>query len=613
MAAPASSAPALTAAASGRSRLLTAAPPAAAAITFSPVAVTYTAQQVGTVSPSVAITVTNSGTAPLLVTSVLASGDFLSTDNCTGTSIAPAATCTVSVRFAPNFTGTRTGLLTFYANVPGGQATVALTGTGTAPASIVLTPNTLLFPATPIGKTSLVQNITLSNTGGVLANVQPAVITGDFRITANTCSATLAPQTGCTISIIFAPAASGLRSGTLTFVDDAGTQVASLSGTGSSPATDALAPLALTFPATQLSLASPTQPVTLTNSGDVALTLITAQITFGDFTVINGCGNSLNAHSSCAINVAFAPKSIGILSGTLTVGDQFRSQTVSLNGLGLAPPGVTLSPSNGIAFSPIGVSLTSAVQTVSLTNNGGVPLTILSIVATGDYLASPALNTCTATLAPAAVCTVGIVFAPTAPGARSGSLTFTDSAASSPQTILFTGTGVDFTLNPSGATSMSVTNGQTATYALLLDSAANLPGTASFTCSGNPAHTLCTVNPAAAPLGVTTPINVTIATGQLKAALEPPTLPWHALTLPTLSFALLVPLGLLRKRRTFSALCSLLLLATLTACSVPRLIPDSTAGTGTTGGITPPGTYAITITATSTGLTRTVSLNLTVK
>ena len=263
--------------------LITAAPPAAAAITLGPASVTFPAQQAGTVSSPVPVTVTNSGTATLQVSSVLASGDFLESDTCTGTSIAPGATCTVNVRFAPTATGARNGLLTLYANVPGGQATAALSGTATAPAAIVLTPTSLAFPATPIGNTSPVQNITLSNTGGVSANVQPAVIAGDFRITANTCTTTLAPQTGCTISIVFAPTASGVRSGTLTFVDDAGTQVASLSGTGNSPATDALAPLTLTFPATQLSLASPTQAVTLTNSGDVALTLITTQITAGDF------------------------------------------------------------------------------------------------------------------------------------------------------------------------------------------------------------------------------------------------------------------------------------------------------------------------------------------
>ena len=65
--------------------------------------------------------------------------------------------------------------------------------------------------------------------------------------------------------------------------DDAGTQTASLSGTGDSPATDALSPLTLSFAAQQLTTASAVQQVMLTNNGDAALTLIAAQITSGRF------------------------------------------------------------------------------------------------------------------------------------------------------------------------------------------------------------------------------------------------------------------------------------------------------------------------------------------
>ncbi len=81
----------------------------------------------------------------------------------------------------------------------------------------------------------------------------------------------------------------------------AGTQTVALSGVGTSPATDALSPLALAFAPQQLNTASVMQQVTLMNSGDVALTLIAAQIMAGDFTVVNSCGNSLNGHSSCSI------------------------------------------------------------------------------------------------------------------------------------------------------------------------------------------------------------------------------------------------------------------------------------------------------------------------
>ena len=279
------------------------------------------------------------------------------------------------------------------------------------------------------------------------------MLSGDFQLTANTCGATLAAQTGCSLSVAFTPTANGVRNGTLAVSDDAGTQTASLTGTGNSPATDTLAPLALTFAAQQIGTSSATQQVLLTNSGDVALTLVSASISSGPFTAVNGCGASLAAHATCAINVAFVPVTTGSANGVLTVNDQFRSQTVTLSGTGVAPAGVSLTPTAGLAFGAIGVGLTSLTQSMTLTNNGGVTLTISSIAASGDFhLAS---TTCGATLAPNAACTVLIVFAPTAGGARTGALMLSDNAASGTQTAALSGTGIDFTLAATGPTSVN--------------------------------------------------------------------------------------------------------------------------------------------------------------
>ena len=115
--------------------LLTALYPAAPAMTLSPASLTFAAQAVATASAAQTITVTNSGNAPLNVTQIVTAGDFNETDTCVGAAggIAVGAACTVQVTFLPTATGARTGLLTVYGNVAGGQATAALSGTG-APA-----------------------------------------------------------------------------------------------------------------------------------------------------------------------------------------------------------------------------------------------------------------------------------------------------------------------------------------------------------------------------------------------------------------------------------------------------------------------------------------------
>jgi hypothetical protein len=57
---------------------------------------------------------------------------------------------------------------------------------------------------------------------------------GDFTQTGTTCGATLAAQASCTISIQFAPLATGARSASLTITDDASNspQSVALRGTG---------------------------------------------------------------------------------------------------------------------------------------------------------------------------------------------------------------------------------------------------------------------------------------------------------------------------------------------------------------------------------------------
>ncbi len=588
--------------------LVTAIAPAAPAMTLTPATLSFAAQAVGTASGAITVTVTNSGSAALTVSLVVASGDFSESDTCRAGPIAVGGTCSVQVVFAPVATGARAGVLTVYGNVAGGQATASLMGSGTAPATIVLTPATLSFPATTVGSTSTVQSITIANTGSTSATLQTPNVTGDFTLAANTCGSSLAAQTICTVSIAFTPTASRVRSGTFTLVDSAGTQVAALSGSGTAPATDALSPLALSFAAQQITTASATQSVTLTNAGDVALLSIAAQISAGDYTLISACGVSLAAHSSCTFAVAFVPRALGQQAGTLTVSDQFRAQTVALTGQGVAPPGVSLTPLGGLTFGPTGLGLSAPAQAVTLTNNGGLPLVIAGIGISGDFAIAPGGNSCPGTLAPGAVCTLQIVFAPTSIGPRAGTLTLTDNAANSPQMLALSGTGVDFSLAVNGSSSMTIASGQTANYGLLLSSASSVAGAVPFTCSGVPAHALCTVNPATGALGGTSSITVTVATGLAMASATPLDLPWDYSR--GIWLAGLLPVLLLGRRRSRRGLLLLLLLAA--GCGAPRTQP-ATGGGGIVATPTPSGTYTILVAGSSAGLVRSVNLTLVVQ
>ena len=602
--------------------LLTAAAPSRPALTLSSTSLTFAAQQVATLSAAQTVTVTSTGNAPVTFTTLIVSGDFTETDNCVGQTLAVGSSCSVQVVFAPTATGARSGLLTIYANIPGGQATVALNGTGTTAATIVLTPLALSFPATIVNQTAPSQNITVSNTGGATATLTAPVVggnTSDFAIYANTCGATLPPDTGCTLTITFTPTASGTRSATLAITDNAGTasaatQTATLTGIGNAPATDTLSPLALSFAQQQIGTSSGVQTITLTNSGGVPLTLIAASVSPGDFAVVNACGNSLAAHATCAFNITFSPTAIGTRTATLTVNDQFHSQTVTLSGVGIAGPGVSLTPVS-LSFPATGVGLTALPQTLTLTNNGGLPLSISSVVPSAGF--NLAANTCGTSLAVRAACTLTVVFAPAAPGPIAGTLTFTDNGPSGTQATSLAGTGIDFALTATSATSATIAgSGASTTYTLQLASLNGLSGNVALSCSGAPANSTCTVVPGVASLGTTSPIAVTVETDVAVAGLAPRARPFGTgRGAKTILLALLLPLALFTRRRRWARLtlaCALMCgLGALGGCGASRTIPNSTSpGNGTP---TPTGTYNLTVSAAAAGLTHAVNLTLIVQ
>jgi hypothetical protein len=149
-------------------------------------------------------------------------------------------------------------------------------------------------------------------------------------------------------------------------------------------------------------------------------------------------------------------------------------------------------------------------------------------------------------------------------------------------------------------------------YPLLLSSPSGVPGTAALTCTGAPAGATCVVQPASAPLGTTTVISVTVATSTGAAGDGP----LDRLRHRGVWLALLLPLGCAHARRgRLWGICALACLLALGGCGTARLIPPSSVATATGAGgpSTPSGTDTLVVAATSAGLTRSVSLTLTVQ
>ena len=105
-----------------------------------------------------------------------------------------------------------------------------------------------------------------------------------------------------------------------------------------------------------------------------------------------------------------------------------------------AAPAVSLS-STSLTFSQQ-VGTTSKAQTVTLSNTGNATLSITSLAVIGTNSRNFAeTNTCGSSVAAGAHCTISVTFTPPASGSRTASVSITDNASGSPQTVSLSGTG----------------------------------------------------------------------------------------------------------------------------------------------------------------------------
>ena len=265
-----------------------------------PATLIFAAQAVATTSGAESLTIQNTGAIALtLGTPTVSSSDFVLRQPVPG-NLAPGASCAIAIVFAPTATGQRSGTVTIAANVQGGILTANVQGAGTQAGTMVLTPLRLDFGSVRIGQTSPVQYVTVANTGNRCRRTEATEHQRPVRHHREYLRLVAGGEYELHGGGGLLAEASGAASGSLVATDDAGTQTALLSGNGQTGPTDALSASALTFAAQAIGTTSAAQQVTVSNSGDSALTNIKVQVT-GDFAVTNLCGIALPGHSACAL------------------------------------------------------------------------------------------------------------------------------------------------------------------------------------------------------------------------------------------------------------------------------------------------------------------------
>lgn len=142
---------------------LTAFGPAAATATLSADSIDFGSQAAGGLSQSATVTVTNTGAAPLSLGQPVLNGADASSftargDGCSDTTLAPGASCDVSIAFAPASAGQRSAMLI----IPAGDGlshTVSISADATAAASPPSPTPTLPSPTTGSGSKAPLQVI----------------------------------------------------------------------------------------------------------------------------------------------------------------------------------------------------------------------------------------------------------------------------------------------------------------------------------------------------------------------------------------------------------------------------------------------------------------------
>ena len=252
-----------------------------------------------------------------------------------------------------------------------------------------------------------------------------------------------APKVGSAFPIMTYASETGTFS-TVNFGWTLGYGATSITATYNGAQTTSFSPSSLAFPSTLINTASEPLTFTLSNNGGAALSITSVTITGtnkGDFSISsNTCGSSVGMGANCTIGVTFTPAALGSRSASISVVDNacLSPQTIALSGNGTE---ITMSPSP-VNYGNQAVG-TPAPMTVTVTNHGTTSVKVTSAKLSGTNKGDFAItsNNCTTIAANGGTCDITITFTPAASGARTATLTLTDSDKGSPQTDVLEGTG----------------------------------------------------------------------------------------------------------------------------------------------------------------------------
>jgi hypothetical protein len=291
------------------------------------------------------------------------------------------------------------------------------------------------------------QKIILSNTSTTAVQITSITAAGSgFSVSGVTPPMTLDPSGTATLSVKFAPAATGAATGSITVVSNASGSplTIALTGTGAQAGLS-VSPASFSYGSVVDGLTK-SQSFTLTNTGTAALTIAQLTVTGAGYSVSTlNTPATLAAGQSTTFSALFAPTTAGALNGSVSIASNAPNSptVVALSGTGTAAVTMSASPTS-VSFGSINAG-TSSSKSVTLTNNGNSSLTISQISVSAKDVTTSGITTPT-TLAPGQNAMLNVAFNPTASETVTGNVTVTSSQGSS-VVLPVSGSGVQAALS----------------------------------------------------------------------------------------------------------------------------------------------------------------------
>lgn len=379
--------------------------------------------------------------------------------------LAPAVSCVLYVRFTPTQIGEQSATLQVkVASIPSLTVVKNLTATAAAPSSeLILNPNPLEFGAVELNH-SYSQQFPLTTLD--MFTVGPATggnASGDFTASLSSNCNLGTPYGGCYVQLGFVPSALGVRTTSFVITDQTTGKTGTLwvRGTSTQQAIQ-VSPDTVSFPATTVGTDSAMQTVTIRNNGYVNDILMP---TFGGpnsgaFAVKGGtCDTTyssfqLSPGQSCTLSIVFHPNVTGTANASLQIGGTNISIPVSGTGIASVIPSQLGFSATSLSFPDETVSYITDPQGLTITNTGqeaqDVTVQVLDsngqVLQVRDFTVEGAAH-CLG-LQAGRSCRIGVGFLPNAAGVKNEMLRFLSLPSGSTSTVSLSGTGLAPTGGP---------------------------------------------------------------------------------------------------------------------------------------------------------------------